>query len=200
MQHRRGSATIAAGMVAAAGCAAAGLFSGCSGPATHQPVENLDQRTGVTIATLKAPVEFVESGALNIAKRTSFAYLGPVEWNRMGEIRYGLWMHVAPGNDRAVVDITAPAAVNLSLDAEVVTLSTLEAPPKVGLEAYRGAASWGQTAYFTLTIDLLKRLATADRLTLHVQGLDGQRVEFESVRASRPMLAEFVRSRGITVD
>src|SRR5271166_4032575 len=165
MQHRRGSATIAAGMVAAAGCAAAGLFSGCSGPATHQPVENLDQRTGVTIATLKAPVEFVESGALNIAKRTSFAYLGPVEWNRMGEIRYGLWMHVAPGNDRAVVDITAPAAVNLSLDAEVVTLSTLEAPPKVGLEAYRGAASWGQTAYFTLTIDLLKRLATADRLT-----------------------------------
>jgi hypothetical protein len=179
--------------------AAACLSGGCSGPATRQPVEHLDSRTGVTVATLKRPVEFVEAGALNIGKRTSFAYLGPVEWDRMGEIRYGLWMHVAPGNDRAVVDITSPAAVNLRLDAEVVTLSPLEAP-KLGVEPYPAAAPWGQTSYFTLSIELLKRLATADRLRLQVRGVDGQSVEFESVRATRPMLAEFARSRGITVD
>src|SRR5271166_6573204 len=165
MQHGPASANLIAAMAVATVLAAAGHIAGCAGPRAREPIENLDERTGITIATLQAPIEFVETGVLNVGKRSSFAYLGPVEWNRMGEIRYGLWMHVAPGNDRAVVDITAPAAVNLSLDAEVVTLSTLEAPPKVGLEAYRGAASWGQTAYFTLTIDLLKRLATADRLT-----------------------------------
>ena len=72
--------------------------------------------------------------------------------------------------------------------------------PKLGVEPYPAAAPWGQTSYFTLSIELLKRLATADRLRLQVRGVDGQSVEFESVRATRPMLAEFARSRGITID
>ncbi len=153
----------------------------------------------MTIATLQAPLEFVETGMLNVGKRSSFAYLGPVEWDRMGEIRYGLWIHVAPGNDRAIVDITSPAAVSLSLDDAVVPLSILEAP-RLGLEPYASAVPWGQTAYFVLSAELLKRLAAAERLTLHFRGLDAQPVDFEPVRASLPALSAFARSRGIIVD
>jgi len=200
MQRRRGSEVLAAAAVAAAAFAAAGLFAGCAGPAARQPVENLDQRTGMTIATLQAPVEFVEAGMMSAGKHSSFAYLGPVEWDRMGEIRYGLWMHVAPGNDRPVADITTPAAVSLSVDAEVVPLLSMLEVPQLGLEPYRGAAPWGQTAYFTLTAELLKRLASADRLTLHIRGADGRSVDFESIRTSRPMLEAFARSRGVIAD
>ena len=32
-------------------------------------------------------------------ERISFAYLGPVEWDNMGDVRYGLWVHLVPGND-----------------------------------------------------------------------------------------------------
>ncbi len=199
MRHRQPSVILAAGMFAAALLTAASLISGCAGPAARLPVENLDQRTGMTIATLQAPLEFVEAGPLTIGKRSSFAYLGPVEWDRMGEIRYGLWIDVAPGNDRAVADITSPAAVSLSLDDVVVPLSTLEAP-RLGLEPYAPAVPWGRRAYFALSTELLKRLAAADRLTLHFRGADGERVDFESTRASRPTLAAFARSRGITVD
>jgi hypothetical protein len=186
-------------MAGATVLAAAGLIAGCAGPTARQPLESLDERTGMTIATLQAPLEFVETGMLSVGKRSSFAYMGPVEWDRMGEIRYGLWMHVAPGNDRAVADIASPSAVSLGLDDALVPLSILEAP-RLGLEPYASAVPWGQTAYFALSAELLKRLATADRLTLHFRGLDAERVDFESIRASLPELAAFARSRGITVD
>lgn len=199
MQHGPASANLIAAMAVATVLAAAGTVAGCAGPTAREPIENLDERTGMTIATLQAPIEFVETGVLNVGKRSSFAYLGPVEWDRMGEIRYGLWIHVAPGNDRAVGDITSPAAVSLSLDDAVVPLSILEAP-RLGLEAYASAVPWGQTAYFALSADLLKRLAAAERLTLHFRGLDAQRVDFEPIRASLPVLAAFARSRGLIVD
>ena len=199
MQHGPASANLAAATAVTAVLAAAGLIASCAGPTAREAIENLDERTGMTIATLQAPIEFVETGMLNVGKRSSFAYLGPVEWDRSGEIRYGLWMHVAPGNDRAVVDITSPAAVSLSLDDAVVALSTLEAP-RLGLEPYASAVPWGQTAYFALSAELLKRLAAAERLTLHFRGLDTQRVDFEPIHASRPVLAAFARSRGIIAD
>lgn len=197
--HGRARANVAAATALATVLAAAGLIAGCAGPTARGPVENLDERTGMTIATLQAPIEFVETGMLSVGRHSSFAYLGPVEWDRMGEIRYGLWMHVAPGNDRAVVDITNPAAVSLSLDDALVPLSILEAP-RLGLEPYASAVPWGQTAYFALSAELLKRLASADRLTLHFRGLDAQRVDFEAIRASLPALEAFARSRGIIVD
>src|SRR5271166_4615672 len=159
MQHGPASANLIAAMAVATVLAAAGHIAGCAGPRAREPIENLDERTGITIATLQAPIEFVETGVLNVGKHSSFAYLGPVEWDRMGEIRYGLWMHVAPGNDRPVADITTPAAVSLSVDAEAVPLLSMLEVPQLGLEPYRGAAPWGQTAYFTLTAELLKRLA-----------------------------------------
>ena len=199
MQHGRASTILAAAMAVATMLATAGLVASCAGPTAREPIENLDERTGMTIATLQAPLEFVETGMLNVGKRSSFAYLGPVEWDRMGEIRYGLWMHVAPGNDRAIVDITSPAAVSLSLDDTIVPLSILEAP-RLGLEPYASAVPWGQTAYFVLSAELLKRMAAAERLTLHFRGLDAQRVDFEPVRASLPALSAFARSRGIIVD
>jgi hypothetical protein len=193
MQHRRQRLIIAAGIIVSS------AITGCAGPQARAPVENLDQRTGMTIATLQAPVEFVESGMLSVNRHSSFAYLGPIEWDRMGEIRYGLWIHIAPGNDRAVADITSPAAVSLSLDDETVPLSTIEAP-RLGLEPYPAAVPWGQTAYFALSVDELKRLASAEKLTLHFHGVDGQRVDFDSLRPSRPALSAYARSRGITVD
>ncbi len=192
MQHRRQRVIVAVGMIVSA-------IAGCIGRSVQAPVEKLDQRTGMTIVTLRSPVEFVETGMLNVGKHSSFAYLGPIEWDRMGEIRYGLWIHVAPGNDRAVADIASPAAVSLSLDNEAVPLSTVEAPG-IGFEPYPSAVPWGQTAYFALTAAMLKRVASADKLTLHFRGTDGQPVDFDSMHASRPTLAAFARSRGITVD
>src|SRR4029077_11193544 len=73
------------------------LINACGTPASIKPVEYLDDRTAMTIGSLKEPIELVPSlrqGGLhvitNLGKRVSFAYLGPVEWDRSGSIVYGL--------------------------------------------------------------------------------------------------------------
>src|SRR5260370_8401072 len=100
-----------------------------------------------------------------MGKRNSFAYLGPVEWNRSGALSYGLWIHIAPGNGRQAGDIHASAAVALVLDDGPLALSLIEAPA-LGRAPYRPVASWGQTAYFSLTVETLRRMAATRKLEL----------------------------------
>src|SRR5271167_4495923 len=126
-----------------------GLLAGCAFRSSTKPVEVLDERTGTSVAALHDPIVMVQDKTLVIGKRSSFAYLGPVEWNRMGDIRYGLWLHMAPGEDRPLGDIRGNAAAILMLDDGPLVLSPINAPP-LGREPYRPAAPWGQTAYFDL--------------------------------------------------
>jgi hypothetical protein len=176
------------------------LAIGCTGPASIKPVELLDERTGITVSALEKPIELVETGELEIGARVSFAYLGPIEWNRMGNFSYGLWIHVAPGTDRQAADIRGNAVVTLILDDGAPVLTPIKDPPNLGLEAYRPAASWGQTAYFDLTVELLKRMAASSRLDLDIRGADGALVSFKPSRDSRAALGDYLRSRRLTGD
>ena len=99
------------------------LLSACGTTSAIKPVEYLDDRTAMTVGSLKEPIELVPSlrqGGLhvitNLGKRLSFAYLGPVEWDRSGSIVYGLWVHIAPGTDRPIADIRSNAALTIVLD------------------------------------------------------------------------------------
>ncbi|MDP9008531.1 MAG: hypothetical protein M3N91_07475 [Pseudomonadota bacterium] len=159
----------------------------------------------MTIGSLKEPIELVPSlhqgglHLLSLGKRVSFAYLGPVEWDRSGAIVYGLWVHIAPGNDRAIVDIRSPAALTLILDRAERVLTPIDAP-QLGRGAYQPVASWGQTAYFELTAELLKQMAASAKLELNVRGTDDSIVNFTATGDTRPTLAAYLHSRGITDD
>src|ERR1700719_839581 len=103
------------------------LLAGCT---SIKSAEVLDERTGTTVGALQDPIEFVEAAqnaALSGGKKTSFAYLGPLEWDRSGEITYGLWLHVAPGNDKPVGDIRSEGSVRLNLDDGSVVLAPIDA-------------------------------------------------------------------------
>jgi len=179
-----------------------GTLAGCAGESSVKPVEVLDERTGVTLAALKEPLELLPStqnSALIARKRLSFAYLGPVEWNRSGTISYGLWIHIAPGDDRQAGDIHAPAALALILDDGPLTLSPIEAP-NLGRAAYQQVVSWGQTAYFGLTVETLRRMAASSKLELDVRATDGSVIDFVASHDTRPALTQYVQDRGITGD
>jgi hypothetical protein len=179
--------------------AVAGLLAGC---ASGKPAEVLDERTGTTVGALQDPIEFVETAhnaALVGAKKTSFAYLGPLEWDRMGEISYGLWLHVAPGNDKPVGDIRAEGSVRLNLDDGSVVLSPLD-PSIAGVGPYRPIAAWGQTAYFQLDVAILKRMAASQKLDLNFRAPDESLVEFLPSHDTRTTLRQFLHARGITGD
>lgn len=178
-----------------------GLCAGCAGQSTVKPVEALDERTGVTVGALKAPLELVPSAqfaALNSHKRLSFAYLGPVEWNRSGVLSYGLWIHIAPGNGVQPGDIRATDALTLILDDGPLALSPIETP--LGMGPYRPVASWGQTGYFELTVETLRRMAASRKLELDVRAADGSVIAFSPTLDSHRALSEYMRDRGITDD
>jgi hypothetical protein len=179
----------------------AGMLAGCAGRASVKPAEVLDERTGITVGALQDPLEFVANpqNALSNAKRASFAYLGPIEWDQMGDITYAVWVHVAPGNDRQVGDIRARGAVTLDLDDGPMVLSAIETPG-VGRGPYRPVVSWGQTAYFALTVDMLKRMAGSQKLILDLRAVDDSRLNFIPSQDTHGTLTRFTRARGITDD
>jgi hypothetical protein len=178
------------------------VMAGCAGESSIKPAEVMDERTGVTVGALEEPMEFVanpEVVAPGGTKRVSFAYLGPVEWDRMGDISYALWVHVAPGNDRPVADIRVPGAVTLNLDDGPVVLSPID-PPQLGVGPYRPVASWGQTSYFALDVPTLQRMADSQKITIDFRSPDQSVVSFVATRPTAATLIQFEHARGITRD
>jgi hypothetical protein len=179
-----------------------GWMAGCAGQSSTKPVEALDERTGETVGALKEPIELLPSGQVSAfvsAKHPSFAYLGPVEWNRSGALSYGLWVHIAPGSDGQPGDIHAPQALTLILDDGPLSLSLVEAP-RLGREPYKPVVSWGQTAYFDLSVDALRRMAASSKLQLDVRAAGGSLMSFAPTRDTRATLTEYLKARGITGD
>jgi hypothetical protein len=195
-----------------------GLMAGCASRSAGQPadpfaspfaaksvgksIEVLDERTGMTLATLKEPIELlpnVQNTVLGFGKRSSFAYLGPVEWNRMGTISYGLWIHIAPGSDRQAGDIHTPGAVALILDDGPLTLSPIPAPG-FGRDAYPQVVGWGQMAYFDLTVEMLRHIAASRKIELDVHAVDESIIDFTCAKDVRATLTAYMTGRGITAD
>ena len=178
------------------------VLAGCAGQSKPRPVEVLDDRTGMTVGALKEPIELApgtQNAVLLSRQHMSFAYLGPVEWNRSGILSYGLWVHIAPGSDLQPGDIHAPAALSLILDDGPLALTLVDAP-KLGMDPYRRVVSWGQTAYFGLTVESLRRMAASRKLELAVRVAGGSSMTFSPALDTGAVLTRYLRSRGITGD
>lgn len=178
------------------------MLAGCAGQSKPKPVEVLDDRTGMTVGALKEPIELVpgtQNAVLISGKHMSFAYLGPVEWNRSGTLSYGLWVHIAPGTDLQPGDIRAPAALTLILDGGPLALTLVDAP-RLGMNPYRQVVSWGQTAYFGLDVESLRRMAGSRKLDLTVRAAGGSTMTFSPTLDTGAVLTQYLRSRGITGD
>jgi hypothetical protein len=173
------------------------LLCGCAAAPAQDPVEMLDQRTGMTVAGLKNPIVLAEREILIIGTRPGFAYLGPVEWDQMGSITYGLWIHVATGTGKPLADIHRAAAVTVVLDNGALELQSADAPP-LGREPYPPVASWGQTAYFRLSVHDLQRLAASPHLALRFAATDGSTALYTASEDTRAVLGKYLQSRGLT--
>lgn len=179
------------------------LLAGCVSQAPVKSVEMLDQRTGLTMGALIKPMAFIETGIYDLLvpdKQPSILYVGPVEWDRSGDFSYLLWVQVAPGvGGHRLDDIRARGAVNLKLDDGSVVLSALELPVAPS-SPYRPMPPVGQTAYFSIDVPLLKRMAASHRLALNVRAGDLTMVDFIPAQETRIALKQFMLDRGIAHD
>jgi hypothetical protein len=182
---------------AAASSVVLALMAGCSAQSSIKPAEFLDERTGMTVGALGKPIELFHSAQrmATSGERISFAYLGPVEWDNMGNISYGLWIHLAPGSDWRFDDIRTAGAVTLSLDDGAAVLSPIEAP-KLGRSPYQPVVPWGQTAYFNLDVQMLKRMASSQKIELDFKAAGGAAVRFTAGGDARETLVRYLHWRG----
>jgi hypothetical protein len=185
----------------AASALALALVAGCYSESSIKPSEALDERTGMTVGSLQKPIELVEmvqsapSPSLSTTeRRVSFAYLGPVEWDNMGNLIYGLWVHLAPSNDHQFDDIREPGNVRLTLDDGSTPLKILDVTIP-GQGPYRRVASWGQAAYFALDVPTLKRMAESGHIELDFKA-QGSLVRFSAAPDARETLSRYVHARG----
>jgi hypothetical protein len=173
------------------------LGTGC---ATQKSVERLDERTGMTTASMAQPLGFVETGIFDLLgpdKQPSLVYLGPVEWDRTGDYIYLLWVQVAPGvGGHKLDDIRAKGAFSLKLDDGSVALSALDIPVETR-SPYRPIAPAAQTAYFSIDVPLLKRMAASRKLALALRAADLTTVDFAPMQETRAALNQFVVDRGL---
>jgi hypothetical protein len=108
-------------------------------------------------------------------------------------------VHIAPGTDHPIADIHSNAALTIVLDNGTRVLTPIDAP-QLGRGAYQPVASWGQTAYFELTVEMLKQMAASEKLELNVRAADDSVVTFVASGDTRETLTDYMHSRGITGD
>jgi hypothetical protein len=72
--------------------------------------------------------------------------------------------------------------------------------PKLGLDPYKQVVSWGQTAYFDLNVEALRRMAASTKFELDVRAADGSTLSFAPTLDIRTTLNQYMESRGITRD
>ena len=162
------------------------------------PPKRLDERTGMTVGSLKpSPIELVQGAPRSSprpASASSFAYLGPVEWDNMGTIcATGSGFIWRPATIGTSTTSASAGAVTLTLDDGAVRRCRSSMRRDSAHGPYQPVASWGQTAYFDLDVGLLKRMAASAKHRARFQRAAIAAVRFIGV----PLNARDVARRNI---
>jgi hypothetical protein len=72
--------------------------------------------------------------------------------------------------------------------------------PTMGRDPYAPVVSWGQTAYFDLGVETLKKMAASQKFELDVRAADETTLMFFASQDTRATLTAYVHGRGITDD
>lgn len=149
------------------------LLAACSG-STPLVTQGLDAGSGVTVLRSTAPLIFYHDNSAYAAHARDFVYLGPVEVNSMGGRSHYLWLGIwstIRDDERLATDRSGFDSVILFVDGEPFPLElagwTLDA---IGVTepVYVKPVASATDAYYHVTLDQIRRLATASRIDLRV--------------------------------
>jgi hypothetical protein len=158
----------------------------------------LDEQTGVTVARADRPIVFYRNVSARAAHARDFLHLGPIEINRMGSLRYYLWLgawSTAPLEDPAAMR-DGFEMVTLFADGEPLQLAIAGwTPGAIGAsrDVYTKPVATSADAYYEVTIDQIRLIAEARDLRLTTSGpVQAEYVLWQSQRSGFTSLAAFV--------
>jgi len=174
------------------------VVSACTPLGTNNLREQLDESTGVTVTSMSAPLEFFSPQPERGLQAASFAYLGPVEINRMGNLQSYLWLSVLLGEDERGHN---PAGARPGLHLRITAAGTTLEPAYVSADArqiglgqrvYERPANWVGEAFYAITAEQLTQLAAADTLMLEISAPNEAPRRYEPWKADPTGLRRFV--------
>lgn len=180
----------------------AATIAACAPPGTGNVREQLDERTGVTVTSMTAPLEFFSPLPERGLQAASFASLGPVEINRQGKRQTFLWLSVLPGETAGNRNpARSPGEFKLRILAAGTTLEpafvTADARQiELGQRVYRRPADWLDEAFYAISAPELAQLATADALLLELSAPGEESRRYELWKSDLAGLRDFVQQIG----
>jgi hypothetical protein len=177
-------------------------IAACALPGTGNVREQLDERTGVTVTSMTAPLEFFSPLPERGLQAASFASLGPVEINRMGQRQTFLWLSVLPGEAegnrkpagaRRELKLRILAA-GITLEPTFVTADARQI--ELGQRVYERPANWLGEAFYAVSAPQLAQLAAAEALQLELSAPDEESRRYELWKSDLSGLRDFVQRIG----
>ena len=148
------------------------MLSGC---VSSSPLSTRLDSFGVTVVTLDDPIVLARPVPQLAAAARDYAYLGPVEMNRMGDRDYYLWVGLASTIDRKLIDV-APADVQtltLLLGGLPMTLPLADWAGGTDILPYEIGAPLYATFAARISLDQIQRIANADSVQVHFVSTSG---------------------------
>ncbi len=152
---------------------------GCADLPESLADQQLDRGTGTTLFRLVRPIELVAT-TRRAENADPFAFVGPLETDRMGARAYFIWI-ASPGDTPLAAEPPA-----LYCDGAPVTLRANGAAPPAAISdrPYDLPAPWSSEAYFEVDPDTLRALGRCSRLAVDVRYQAAGDVRFEGKGAT----------------
>ena len=143
------------------------LLAGCT---VGLPQTSRLDSSGLTVVTIHDAVMLARPVRTLAAGARDFAYIGPVEINRMGRRDYYLWIGLASTVDRDLVGAMPTDAVALAVfvDDEPMILPLSEWDTSLDLPPYQSTVPVYATLMASTSLDQIHRIAAAKSVELHL--------------------------------
>lgn len=173
------------------------LLNACATTPQMGVREVLDERTGVTVTSMQTSLEFYSPRPERGLQAASFAYLAPLEVNRMGKRDTYLWLSVLRGADASEESVSVasgPPTLRITLEGETLEPTFVSANARelgMGLPVYERPADWVGEAFYAVTPQEIARLAAASALALELGVADEEPRTYELSKMSLEGLRAF---------
>ena len=146
------------------------LLFGLTSCATEPPSPSRLDSSGVTVVTEPEAVVFANPVRTLATGARDYAYLGPVEINRMGDRRYYFWVGLASTIDQDYVQRDPPQADHLVLivNGEPMLLLLSEWQADLDIPPYESSAPVYATFSADTSLDQIRRIAGAEFVELYL--------------------------------
>jgi hypothetical protein len=174
------------------------MLSACAGQDSHI-ADKLDLATGVTITYSETPMVFFRDDSGKAAHARNLIHMGPIEVNRMGEIRYFLWLGI--WNTVQETDLSEARdgfeSIVIFADGEPLPLELAgwtSAAIGAGDSVYLRPVASAADAYFEVTVDQLRLIASSRDIRVQSTSPSARTYEmWDDQNSARSSLIEFLK-------